>query len=469
MKGFDCKYMNSPPCECTRPEADAVWASATAADLPPPARSYSRRPASGPETVEFPSYRATSPSDRRRVDGVGVGVGAAEPSSSSSSSSSSTTCGAFALELAGGYGGERGLVQLAEKLVAPSGGSVDVFAHLFAHGALPQKIAEALPHHAPKDLLKVGGSRGVGVGKKGGHHHRGRSADDALAAAFGSRLRDAVFEVWDPEVIGGHVRAVANNRTGALDWLEAELARRYSRIFCGNLGVPNGSPEQKCRRTWPQVLVHTLSMWRKIYLASSLRRRFEETHGCRYELVVRTRPDYVLLQELDLRRFRGMTRAQGATTLADVAALNPQAMSDGGGFRHHTAHTFCGGFMRPHKDTEWCEWRAKNWPDKACFADDQFALGDGEAMEAYARLFPDFDRWAWWYPLNRKDGFRHLSERLLLTHLDWRQRASTRHASLHESNADNEAFRWDSKMPNGSAAHLYFRLDRSQDQRLRGH
>ena len=51
----------------------------------------------------------------------------------------------------------------------------------------------------------------------------------ALAAAFGSRLRDAVFEVWDPEVIGGHVRAVANNRTGALDWLEAELARRRGR------------------------------------------------------------------------------------------------------------------------------------------------------------------------------------------------------------------------------------------------
>ena len=206
-------------------------------------------------------------------------------------------------------------------------------------------------------------------------------------------------------------------------------------------------------------------MWRKIYLASAMRRRFEAAHACRYELVVRTRPDYVMLEEVDLRHFRG--GAAAAPRLVDVATLNSQQPSLG----LHTAHTFCGGFQRPHKTTEWCEWRAENWPEKACFADDQFAVGDGEAMEAYARLFPDFDRWAWWYPLNRRDGFRHLSERLLLTHLDWRQRASLLQARAGSQLPDvnDEAFRWDSKMPNGSAAHIHHRLDRSQDHRLRGH
>ena len=90
-------------------------------------------------------------------------------------------------------------------------------------------------------------------------------------------------------------------------------------------------------------------------------------------------------------------------------------------------------------------------------------------MEVYARLFPDFDRWAWWYPLNRKDGFRHLSERLLVAYLDWRQRASLLQLSKRDSNEINDVFRWDSKLPNGSAAHLYHRLDRSLDHRLRGH
>lgn len=415
-KDYDCKYMNSPPCECIRTEAEAVWGSATARDLP----SFQvdrNEEGNEPANEIFPSYILRS--DARAT----------------------TTCSPFAIELAGGYGGERGLQRMKALLVTPSGGSVDVFAHLFAHTS-KNKIQRS---------------------NDGASTWRGsiniRDADNALAAAFSDNLRDVVFEIWDPTVMGAHIRGVVNNKTGALDWLEAELSRRYSRIFCGKLGVPMGSPEQKCRRTWPQVLVHSLSMWRKIYLASALRRRFESEHSCSYKFVVRTRPDYVMLQELDLRRFLEL----------DTQTISGMVADSGDPLLVHTAHTFCGGFQRPHKTTDWCQWRVENWPAKACFADDQFALGDGKAMEVYARLFPDFDRWAWWYPLNRKDGFRHLSERLLVAYLDWRQRASLLQLSKRDSNEINDVFRWDSKLPNGSAAHLYHRLDRSLDHRLRGH
>jgi len=172
----------------------------------------------------------------------------------------------------------------------------------------------------------------------------------------------------------------------------------------------------RCRRPWRTVLLHVFSMWRTIFLASTLRRQHERVRGCKYAAVVRTRSDAKPTRPLDLRRFVEPLRATP-----------------------NMAHALCAGMGR-----RYCKQRARVWPQTACWADDQFALGASDAMHAYAQLFLDFPRFVWWYPFARADGWRHVSERLLGVHFDWRRRAAAAPTA-----GPREPFDWHVRQPDG--------------------
>lgn len=371
---LDCVKDNSPPCRCTRDaEAATVFAAATARDLPLPLATQ----IAGDASAEFGvlSHGATHQ------------VG--QP-----------PCRQFALEISGAGGGVAALNSTAHRVIAASGGKVDVFAHLYAvrDPVLEMKLLERI---------------------------------------FGPRLRAVTFERWGTHV-EAHIIRVANGRNGtagrvsgsgrgggddasgrlggpaALDWLVNELSQRFSRRLCG-AKLADQSPEMRCRKPWRTVLAHVLSMWRKVFLASEMRARHEREGGCRYDLVMRSRPDARPTRPLDLRRFA-------------ASAGRPQ----------RTAHALCAGMGR-----RYCKQRAAVWPATACWADDQVALGDRDAMTAYARFFPEFSTFAWWYPLARADSWRHVSERLLGAHFDWRARSARALAGAREP------FAWHVRQPDG--------------------
>lgn len=300
------------------------------------------------------------------------------------------TCSPFALEISGAAGGIGALNATARRIGDASGG-VDVFAHLYSVRDPAAELA-------------------------------------VLQAAFGPMLRAVVFERWG-STIEEHVLAVANGAVSpsaprGLDWLVSELSQRYSRRRCG-AGKASMSPEHRCASPWRTVLAHVLSMWRKIFLAGELRAAHERRSGCKYAVVVRTRADAKPAKQLDLRRFIEPARAAP-----------------------HRAHALCPMRRRYRKR------RALSWPASACWADDQFGLGGRLAMGAYARFFPEFHRFVWWYPLRRADGWMHVSERLLGVHFDWRARA----AALPGAGA-REPFSWDVKQPDGQLD-FYWLLDR---------
>lgn len=351
---LDCKKDNSPPCRCTRDaEAFAFFPRARREELP--------------VIVE-------GGSDRRRPHGREFAVLKYDPHPRGT-----RRCARFAIELSGGMAGVEALNTTFQRIMVASGGSVDVFVHAYA-------IRE------PNDELA------------------------GLLSSFGDHLRGVHFERWGVQ-IADHIAALANTPVVGIngstspppmDWLAEHLSRRFSMKECG---AAHMSPEHRCKKSWSQVLLHTLSMWRKIHLASNMRQRAERHADCTYDYVVRSRPDVTPKRPLDLRRF---PRTADATTV----------------------HALCAGMGR-----RYCKARAKEWPETACWADDQFAIGQYSAMTAYARLFPDFGRFIWWYPLHRADAWRHVSERILGTHLDWRMRGSRLHA--------RQPFRWHVSQPDG--------------------
>lgn len=364
----DCGMDNSPPCACNRDAESAAFfrSAASASDLPPPL-SHAPAPAAQREFAVSRFAASDAPGAR-------------------------PSCAPFAVEISGAAGGPIALNATALRIGGGSGGpsSIDVFAHLYSVRDSARELA-------------------------------------VLRAAFGSSLRAVTFERWGTE-IEEHIVAVASGNASALpasasaarppavEWLGAQLGERFSRRQCG-ADRANMSPELRCRRPWRTVLSHVLSMWRKVYLASELRRARERAGDCRYQVVVRTRADARPSRVLDLRRFVEPTRAAPST-----------------------AHALCAGMGR-----RYCKQRAHAWPRTACWADDQFAVGGALAMDAYARFFPDFHRFAWWYPLARADGWRHVSERLLGVHFDWRRRAA------QASEGAREPFDWHVQQPDGRA------------------
>ncbi|KAG8470973.1 hypothetical protein KFE25_009394 [Diacronema lutheri] len=288
-------------------------------------------------------------------------------------------CARFAIEISGAAGGIGALNATARRISDASGGA-DIFAHVYAVRDAPAELA-------------------------------------VLRAAFGPALRAVVFERWS-SAVEEHIFSVANRAASAsapraFEWLVGQLSDRFSRRRCG-VRKAGMSPEHRCAISWRTVLAHVLSMWRKVFLASELRAAHERARACAYDVVVRTRADAKPARALDLRRFVKPVRAAPST-----------------------AHALCPMRRRYRKR------RAQTWPATACWADDQVGLGGRSAMRAYARLFPEFHRFVWWYPLARADAWMHVSERLLGVHFDWRARAAGAPAGRREP------FSWEVKQPDG--------------------
>ena len=88
-----------------------------------------------------------------------------------------------------------------------------------------------------------------------------------------------------------------------------------------------------------------------------------------------------------------------------------------------------------HAPAKTCAARALRWPAGACWLDDQVAVGLAAPMTAFERLYPNFWRFAWWFPLEIDRAMDNFPERILLAHVDWLARAAP------------GSFAWDARAP----------------------
>ena len=297
-------------------------------------------------------------------------------------------CGRHAIEISGGFGGTRGPEAQRDAYLGATSAAVDVYVHLF--------------------ILRTA------------------NATDILAGfqrLFGARLRAAAVEVLDSAVTRQVTRF--SNRRGALSWLSREIGRRGAKWAWKSPG----------ERASAGSIVHTLSMWRKVHLASALRRTEQRAcgRGHRYELVLRERPDGVPAAALDLDALaRGHAapdpRARSSSTPVTALFLPCQVALPP---PNPAAHR-----MRTQLQAATCRWRRGIQPLAACLADDQLAVGRPEAIEVLAALYVSFSSFAWWYPLERADASRNFAERLLMTYLDWRRRSALALHGLNDTAAE---------------------------------
>jgi len=241
-------------------------------------------------------------------------------------------CGRFAVDIAGG--------------VLPPFTPVEHFAEDFGQAAV--KEADVFVH-----MLVTSRTDAADLGI-------------TLENVFGESLRAAEVEVYDTELVNHITHAYNGNGTGIIRFLGQHAGRVPDRM---------------------------LSMWRNIFLASVARQKYSLENGCRYSVVVRSRPD-INIKPFDFAQWKAHV------------ANNPDTVVIG-----------C------HASLALCRERAAHWPNP-CWLDDQLAIGSADAVSAYERLFPDLARFAWWWPYEIRSAKANFPERLMLAHMDWRARAA---------------------------------------------